>query len=275
MNLFTLKLNDREAAVNWRNVVFLAEYYWKVSASLSSGSALPIEHFPHTIHLILREEAQIETAWNWEVFDKITGTEILMAFAYTICCGLHRGDAVDKMKECALTGQCKFHVVRDKVAIIAMRIQFTEHIIADDKAIGYSALQEAEEIMSIITLLQSKTQGKVENAAIREVLDITRAVADVSAADAEDESPSKPKDKKESNQRMLDITIKIARMFLMFPETLTALRFLEQRWGKVCLCDSAAKLEKVIQQCGGSDSAHLGTRAISYYTYLAPSPPGV
>ena len=72
MNLFTLKLNDREAAVNWRNVVFLAEYYWKVSASLSSGSALPIEHFPHTIHLILREEAQIETAWNWEVFDKIT-----------------------------------------------------------------------------------------------------------------------------------------------------------------------------------------------------------
>ena len=26
MNLFTLKLNDREAAVNWRNVVFLAEY---------------------------------------------------------------------------------------------------------------------------------------------------------------------------------------------------------------------------------------------------------
>ena len=72
MNLFTLKLNDREAAVNWRNVVFLAEYYWKVSATLSSGSALPIEHFPHTIHLILREEAQIETAWNWEVFDKIT-----------------------------------------------------------------------------------------------------------------------------------------------------------------------------------------------------------
>ena len=77
---------------------------------------------------------------------------------------------------------------------------------------------------------------------------------------------TKPKDKKESNQRMLDITIKIARMLNAFPETLNALRYLEQRWGKACLCDSPAKLEKVLQQCGGIESAHLGMRAISYYT---------
>ena len=58
--------------------------------------------------------------------------------------------------------------------------------------------------------------------------------------------------------RMLDITIKIARVITKFPEVHQKLRFMEQRYGKECLCDSPSKLEKVIQGCGGSDSPSLG-----------------
>ena len=33
---------------------------------------------------------------------------------------------------------------------------------------------------------------------------------------------------------------------------------MEQRWGRECLCDSPAKLEKVVQLCGGAESIQLG-----------------
>jgi hypothetical protein len=57
---------------------------------------------------------------------------------------------------------------------------------------------------------------------------------------------------------MLDITIRIAKALKKYPTVHTKLRLMEQKWGRGCLCDSPAKMEKLMQCCGGSESATLG-----------------
>ena len=69
---------------------------------------------------------------------------------------------------------------------------------------------------------------------------------------------------------MLDLTIKIARVIMKFPEILHELRYLEQRFGRECLSDSPAKLEKIIQQCGGADAPTLGTDVADVLDGTAP-----
>ena len=268
MNLLTLKVMESDAVANWRSVVYLADYYWHTTHAMSSGTPIPAEHFPHTIHVALNDPDDIEKEWGWEVFEKITGAEIMLAFLYTCCCAIERGCNMDKLKDVALTVQVKFHIVRGKVQIITMRLQFTENLGADDKAIGFSALQEAEEIIGVITALQADRTGttQVTYQEIREAITVQRAklsevLADVSAADTEpgDEHPAAHKDKDVKGAvRMLDITIRLARVLQKYPQVLKKLRYMEQRWGKECLCDSPAKLEKIIQQCGGMECAVLG-----------------
>ena len=267
MNLLTLKVMESDAVANWRSVVYLADYYWHTTHAMSSGTPIPAEHFPHTIHVALNDPDDIEKEWGWEVFEKITGTEILLAFLYTVCCAMHRGNNLDKLKEVALTGQVKFHVVRGRINIITMRLQFTENLGADEKAVGFSSLREAEEIMGILAELQAVATAPVTNQEIRDTISIHRAkasevLADVSAAEADANeartAAPKDKDKDRGAQRMLDISIKLARVLAKHPQVLKKLRYMEQRWGKECLCDSPAKLEKIVQQCGGIDSGFLG-----------------
>jgi len=268
MNACTLKLMDRHASTNWRNVVYLAEYYWKATTAMTTGCDFRTDHFPHTIHAIVQGADDLQKTWGWCVFDKITGTDILLAFFYTIVCAVQRGDPLQPFKDTALTVQCEFHDVRDPVQIITKRIQFTENISADNKSLGFSALQEAEQLMSVLAHLRAAKGGNavVTNQEIRDVMVLQRAHAAESvagasgvSADAPEESPTKDsKAKDQSAQRMLGITIKIARVLGKFPQVLARLRFMEQRWGRECLCDSPAKLERIIQLCGGPEAPNLG-----------------
>ena len=61
-----------------------------------------------------------------------------------------------------------------------------------------------------------------------------------------------------AKDRMLDISIKIARVLLKWPDARKALLLMEQHHGKECVTDSPAKLEKIIQLCGGAESPSLG-----------------
>ena len=155
---------------------------------------------------------------------------------------------------------------------ISAKMQYTENVSADFKALGFSSLQEAEHILTTINLIRSSKPGdaRILNAEIAAKINVHRAVAaetgalaGVSAADVDPESPTKaPKPGSKAGEevaaRMLDITIKVARVLLKYPQLRLKLRLMEQRWGRECLCDSAAKLEKVIQLCGGADSIQLG-----------------
>jgi hypothetical protein len=89
----------------------------------------------------------------------------MLAFCYAVVCAIHRGDDLAPFKDIALTTQVRFHVVKDKIDVIAARIQYREHVSATEKALGPSALYEAEQIIAVMTALQLKkgSDGKVEN----------------------------------------------------------------------------------------------------------------
>ena len=289
MNLFALKLHAEEAhSINWRNVKYLSDFYWKTASSMATGSAFSVAHFPHVVHAIVKDPASIEQPWGWGVFDKLMGTEITLAFCYAVVCAIERKDDLEPWKTAALTAQVKFHVLADQVTVITRRMQFTEHIAADNKALGFSALQEAEQIKKIIEILQLKkgSSERVSNAELHQTINLQRASAaelvagasDVSAV-APDGSPGAPDVSAgappasakldAASTRMLDITIKIARTIIKFPDVLAQLRFMEQKYGKECLCDSPAKLEKIIQRCGGAESPTLGEHIIDVLNGIA------
>ncbi len=63
-----------------------------------------------------------------------------------------------------------------------------------------------------------------------------------SGASADDPSQTKTKTDKAEKDRMLELTIKIARVLMAFPTVHKRLRIMEQRWGRECLSDDPAKL---------------------------------
>ena len=63
-----------------------------------------------------------------------------MAFFYGLCCAIERHENLDQWETAALTVQCKFHVIADQVARVTRRMQLTENVIADCKALGFSVL---------------------------------------------------------------------------------------------------------------------------------------
>jgi|GEM_PF-6765236 len=277
INVFILKLlgND-DNALNYRNVKYLADYYFKATAAMTEAGSFRLQHFPHALHAWVRDPSEIRTAWNWGIFEKFVGTEVLLAYCFSLCCQITRSKdkkSLEPWIQTALTSQCKFHVHQDRAMTISAKMQYTENVSADFKALGFSALQEAEHILTIINLIRLSKPGeaRILNAEIAAKIHVHRAVAaetgalaGVSAADVDPESPTKApkpgsmKAGEEVAARMLDITIKVARVLLKYPALRMKLRLLEQRWGRECLCDSAAKLEKVIQLCGGADSIQLG-----------------
>ena len=71
INLFILKLLEDggdDVYVNYSNVLYLANYYYHVSASLRNATPFEPEHFPHTIHVTLRDISEIERDWDWGIF---------------------------------------------------------------------------------------------------------------------------------------------------------------------------------------------------------------
>ena len=104
----------------------------------------------------------------------------------------------------ALTVQCKFHIIKDKVQIFTKRMQHMEHVSADNTALGYSSLQEAEQVMSILSILQSRKgdDGKVTNQEVQAAIAIHRAqmleataAPDVSAGAAQAKATAETKEK--------------------------------------------------------------------------------
>ena len=274
INVFILKmlcLDDQ--SINYRNVKYLADHYFKATPALNEAGSFRIGHFPHTLHAVVRDAKEIETPWTWCVFEKFVGAEILLAFCFSLCLAIHRKPVKEKKEDyyapwihTALTTQCKFHVHRDRAETISAKMQFTEHLSADFKALGFSALQESEHIITIIDLIKHGRPGeaRVQNSEIAAKINVHRAadtgkLAGVSEADADDNStPAKKKGKADDAARMLEISIKLARVLMKYPALRVKLRLLEQRWGRECLCDSPAKLEKIVQMCGGADSVQLG-----------------
>ena len=65
------------------------------------------------------------------------------------------------------------------------------------------------------------------------------------SADGHPEPPHKKAntaDNQKERVRMLELTIKIARVLIAFPTVHKRLRIMEQRWGRECLSDDPAKL---------------------------------
>ena len=98
-----------------------------------AGKPIQSQHFPHTLHVCLQEAQEVEKAWGWEVFNKITGTEIMLAFLFTVTCACANGDPVTALKEVAYTVQVKFHVVKDSLQTITMHTQFPYTEVAPSK----------------------------------------------------------------------------------------------------------------------------------------------
>ena len=197
---------------------------------------------------------------------------MLLAFCFSLCCQIKRSkdkSALAPWLQTAITTQCKFHVHKDRAITISAKMQYTENVSADFKALGFSTLQEAEHIMTIMELNKGERPGeaRITNAEFQSKISIHRAVAaergaltGVSAADADTWDQKKGSEKKATPAALciLDITIKVARTLQKYPALRAKLRLMEQRWGRECLCDSPAKLEKIIQACGGAESVQLG-----------------
>ena len=272
MNLFALKLNeDSGSSINWRNVKYLADYYWKAASTMAQPGSFEVNHFPHLIHSVVNDVSAIEEPWAWGVFEKLMGQEITLAFCYALCCAIERKETMEPWETAALTAQVKFHLLADQIGRVTRRMQFTENVSADFKALGFSALQEAEQIKYVITVLQSRKPSddvRVTNSELHDAIKVARANAS-ELVGAPDVSAGTPKPAA-ANVRMLDLTIKLARVIMKFPEILYKLRYMEQRYGKECLCDSPAKLEKIIQQCGGADCPGLGAAVCEVLDGTAP-----
>ena len=152
---------------------------------------------------------------------------------------------LDPWIQTAITSQCKFHVHQDQAITISAKMQYTENVSADFKALGFSTLQEAEHILTIIDMIRSSKPGeaRIQNSEIIAKINVHRAVAaetgtlaGVSAADVDTGSPEKAakpgaKAGEEAAARMLDITIKIARVLQKYPALRLKLRLMEQRLG--------------------------------------------
>ena len=110
---------------------------------------------------------------------------------------------------------------------------------------------------AVIADLLSKrdANAKLENVDIYRAVDLRRAEVR-SVADDFDPSVAKVDDKKAkvAEHRMLDVTIKLAKVLTASPTLRAKLQFLEQRLGIECLCDSPSKLESLLQLCGGFQS---------------------
>ena len=63
-----------------------------------------------------------------------------------------------------------------------------------------------------------------------------------SGVSADDPSQKKAETDTAEKDRMLELTIKIARVLMAFPTVHKRLRIMEQRWGRECLSDDPAKL---------------------------------
>ena len=61
MNVFALKViaADDATHINWRNVKYLADFYWKATTSMVNAGDFNVEHFPHTIHAVVADPDQI------------------------------------------------------------------------------------------------------------------------------------------------------------------------------------------------------------------------
>ena len=163
-----------------------------------------------------------------------------MAFCLTLCCHIARGaktkESLEPFVTCALTVQCKFYVHKDRIETIAIQMQTTHNVSADNKALGLSSLQEAESILAIIEELQltkpATPQGVASgnhNQEIKSRTNIHRAgVSPGVSAGGSDEAPKGFK-KAAAIDRMLDLVIKIARVLQEHPTDKDKFRLLEQR----------------------------------------------
>ena len=96
---------------------------------------------------------------------------------------------------------------------------------------------------------------KLTNAEIVSQVDIRRACF---RGNEDEENPEKTLKDKKQQHRMLEISIKLAKALSKLPTVKQRLIFIEQRFGKDCLCDSPSKLELLFQKCGGFDSPTIG-----------------
>ena len=161
INVFILSLSGSyDNSINWRNVIYLANHYFKLKSAMTEGAAFSLGHFPHCLHAVVRDPEEIKTPWAWGVFDKFVGTEIMSAFCLTLTIHIERSasslsvKALEPFINCALTVQCKFHVHTHRIETIKQQMQSTHNVGADFKALGFSTLQEAESIIAIIEELQ-------------------------------------------------------------------------------------------------------------------------
>ena len=183
INVFILKLiGNGDNAVNYRNVKYLADYYFKATAAMTEAANFRLQHFPHALHAWVRDPSEIRTAWNWGIFEKFVGTEILLAYCFSLCCQISRSKdkkVLEPWIQTAITSQCKFHVHQDRAITISAKMQYTENVSADFKALGFSTLQEAEHIITIMNLIRSSKPGeaRITNSEITAKINVHRAVA--------------------------------------------------------------------------------------------------
>ena len=136
---------------------------------MTEAGSFRLQHFPHALHAWVREPSEIRTAWNWGIFEKFVGTEVLLAYCFSLCCQIARSKdkkSLEPWIQTALTSQCKFH--QDRAMTISAKMQYTENVSADFKALGFSSLQEAEHILTIINLIRLSKPGdaRIPNAEI-------------------------------------------------------------------------------------------------------------
>ena len=96
---------------------------------------------------------------------------------------------------------------------------------------------------------------KLLNSEIIGQVDVRRAYF---RGNEDEENPEKTLKDKKQQHRMLEISIKLAKALSKLPTVKQRLIFIEQRYGKDCLCDSPSKLELLFQKCGGFDSPAIG-----------------
>ena len=145
INLLWVKAisDTMSATLNWRSIVTLADFYWNATKAVTHKEQIRQCHVPHAIHARVTSVDAIDTPLGWNVFDCIAGMEIMIALKYTVVCAILAKEELRELTNTLLTTQCKFHLVTDKVTLVVARMQFTENISCDNKALGFSALQES------------------------------------------------------------------------------------------------------------------------------------
>ena len=146
-NIFMIDVETPAIKVplNWRNVDTLRQHYWVTPRV-----------FSHLIHVVVASPDDCKETWPAHSVKLLSQPEVLYAYFAGCQEAIKQNQDLTPWTNAARTAQVQFHVLTHSMDILKQNVQLSENLMADDRALGHSALQKAFKIREAMHLLLSK-----------------------------------------------------------------------------------------------------------------------